>query len=124
VTFFNKISGGCIMDGNWIDVEMYINVKEGYNAEKEQRELEKQQAQYELERKRNADNKAIIQTLKDKDLSKISSESKLNLMNCFIDQYNEKGFLSDKQKDIIYKWLTKKEKESYKKLYDELLSLK
>jgi DNA-directed RNA polymerase specialized sigma54-like protein len=112
------------MDGNWIDVEMYINVKEGYNLEKEQRELEKQQAQYELEMKRNADNKAIIQTLKNKDLSKISSESKLNLMNCFIDQYNEKGFLSDKQKDIILKWLTKKEKESYKKLYNELLSLK
>lgn len=120
LNFYNKISGGCII-GDVIDVEMYINVKEGYEAEKEQRELEKERKQQELELKRNAETKALIETLQHKDLSKIKSESKLGLMNSFINQYSEKGYLSEKQRDIIEKWLTKKEKESYKQLYNEYL---
>ena len=120
VEYYNNICNGFILgDNGVIDVDMYLSVKSQVKEANEQKEAERQQKYSEYEQKRKADHYATIEALKNKDFSKITNEFKINLSKDLIQQYEEKGYLSDKQRDMIHKWFSKKDKESYKNLYNK-----
>uniref|UniRef100_A0A6M3LBS3 Uncharacterized protein n=1 Tax=viral metagenome TaxID=1070528 RepID=A0A6M3LBS3_9ZZZZ len=63
--------------------------------------LDKEQYHTKIENDRYLRNWCDIEVLKQKDLSKITSQFKLDFIPSVIAQFNDKGFLSDKQRDII-----------------------
>jgi hypothetical protein len=45
---------------------------------------------------------ALVEALKAKDFTKIRSDFKIQFLNGLIEQFEEKGFISDKQKQMVY----------------------
>lgn len=67
-------------------------------------EIEKErEARRELwKRQRWEQEYALVEALKRKDFSKIRSEFKLNFLNDLVAQFEERGFISEKQKTMVY----------------------
>lgn len=67
-------------------------------------EIEKQRAaQREIwKRERWEEEYALVEAIKQKDFSKIRSEFKLKFLNSLVEQFEEKGYLSGRQKQIVY----------------------
>lgn len=47
-------------------------------------------------------NYALVEALKLKDFSKIKSEFKVKFLNGLVEQFEDKGFISDRQKEMVY----------------------
>jgi len=118
----DQLTNNLIIDqqSNIIDVNFYLSVLDQLEEKKEQRQLEREQIKNEYESKRKADHMATIETLKQKDFSKIKNEFKLNFTHDIINQFAEKGYLSDKQRKIIHSWFNIKDRENYKRCLNSL----
>jgi len=103
-----------------IDIDLYLILLDELKEKQENQQREHEEKQKVKQEMKEGKAKALYTTLKNKNLSKITNEYKLNFIQSVKEQYEKDSFISDKQHDIIYKWLNSKDKEIYSSIIDPI----